>query len=290
MKKEHLSSLDFINFIEKICSFDRFSHAYLLEVFDSDDDLDLILSFVKLIFCEKVNRVSDLNCGKCNLCNLIDKRNFPDLKIIDSNGKEIKKQQIIDLQEEFKTRAIFGEKKVYIIKDADMLNSFAANTILKFLEEPEDNIVAILLTKNRFKVLDTIVSRCQCLSVYRGSVFNSELENDFFELFKLITSGDGLFINYNAIINSLMSDKVIAKKKFGDILNILMAYLDFSVCGKGDSNLKDYFDILSSFNILTITKIISIIDKEIKKLDFNVNYKLWLDSIFAQIIGVVKNG
>lgn len=290
MKKDRLSNYDFVKFIEKVCSTDKLSHAYLLEVYDCDDDLDLILSFVKLIFCEKVNKISDLNCGKCSLCNLIDKNNFPDLKIIESNGKEIKKQQIIDLQEEFKTKSYFGGKKVYIIKDVDRLNSFAANTILKFLEEPEENIIAILLTKNRFKVLDTIVSRCQCLSTYCGYVFNSELEDDFFELFKLVISGDGLFINYNAIINSLMSDKFFARKKFGDILNVLIAYLDFSVCGKENSNLIDYFDVLSSFDSLTITKIISIIDIEIKKLDFNVNYKLWLDSIFAQIIGVVKNG
>ena len=42
------------------------------------------------------------------------------------------------------------ERYEYIIKNAERLNPSSANTILKFLEEPEDNIIAILLTNNRY--------------------------------------------------------------------------------------------------------------------------------------------
>ena len=50
-------------------------------------------------------------------------------------------------------------------KEADKLNMSSANTILKFLEEPEDDIVAILVANNRYAVIETILSRCQVLSL-----------------------------------------------------------------------------------------------------------------------------
>lgn len=37
----------------------------------------------------------------------------------------------------------------------------AANSLLKFLEEPEEDIIAILSCKNTSVVLPTIISRCQ---------------------------------------------------------------------------------------------------------------------------------
>ena len=45
------------------------------------------------------------------------------------------------------------------------MNDYSANTILKFLEEPSSDIIAILLTTNRFNIISTILSRCQFLSI-----------------------------------------------------------------------------------------------------------------------------
>ena len=41
------------------------------------------------------------------------------------------------------------------------MNVQTSNSILKFLEEPLDNIIAILMTNNVSSLLDTIISRCQ---------------------------------------------------------------------------------------------------------------------------------
>ena len=43
--------------------------------------------------------------------------------------------------------------------------------------------------------------------------------------------------------------------------------------------------ILSGVKSSYITNLISIIESEIKKLEYNINYKLWLDSLFAKMIG-----
>ena len=60
----------------------------------------------------------------------------------------IKKEQLLELQEEFMTKGLLTSKKIYIITDATKLNTSSANSILKFLEEPADNIIAILLADN----------------------------------------------------------------------------------------------------------------------------------------------
>ena len=44
------------------------------------------------------------------------------------------------------------------------MNAAAANTLLKFLEEPEGEVTAILLTDSYQSILPTIQSRCQRIS------------------------------------------------------------------------------------------------------------------------------
>lgn len=286
MENLDLSNRNFISFIEKTITYDTVSHAYLIEVSDYDKDFPLVILFVKLLLCKNaIKNVKELNCNKCNVCNLIDSNNYPDFKIIEPNGKEIKKQQIISLQDEFKNKSFLNNRQIYVIKEVEKLNLSAANTILKFLEEPEDGIVAILLTTNKFKVLDTIVSRCQNLSISYNELSEEVLSEENFNLIKLLFSGDGLFINYNDIISSLMGDKLIAKKKLLDVEKILMFYLDTKACGKNVTIFNSLLDTLSSLSSRKIIKVISIIEEEVVKLEFNVNYKLWLDQFFAKVIG-----
>lgn len=102
----------------------------------------------------------DLACSFCNL--LIDSRIeiSANALVIEPDGASIKKEQIDEIKERFSTKAIVGENKVYIIRNAEKLNAAASSALLKFLEEPEPNIVAILVTDNINQVLETIKSRC----------------------------------------------------------------------------------------------------------------------------------
>ena len=71
---------------------------------------------------------------------LIDNGNYPDLKIIEPDGNVIKKVQLLSLQEQFKNKSFLNNKMIYVIKEAEKLNDSSGNTILKFLEEPEEDI------------------------------------------------------------------------------------------------------------------------------------------------------
>lgn len=150
--------------LKNAVSKDKYSHAYLFETNGFYDSYKLILSFVKAVMCPK-KQTNNQNCQDCHQCEVIDSGNFPEIEIISPDGLWIKKEQLIKLQEEFSKKAIIGNKKIYIIKEADKLNKQSANSILKFLEEPEEGIIAILITDNLYQVLETIRSRCQIISL-----------------------------------------------------------------------------------------------------------------------------
>ena len=82
------------------------------------------------------------------------------------------------MQEEFKFKNLYGKYLIYIIKQANLLNKASANTILKFLEEPHENIIAILITDNVYNCIDTIVSRCQILSLKNN---NTKIKEELYQ-------------------------------------------------------------------------------------------------------------
>jgi len=86
--------------------------------------------------------------------------NNPDFKLIDTKDTNIKIEEIRALIEKVYEKPISGEKKVYIINNAEKLTKEAANCLLKTLEEPPEYITIILTTTNEEMMLPTIKSRC----------------------------------------------------------------------------------------------------------------------------------
>ena len=54
-------------------------------------------------------------------------------------------------------------KKIFIIFNADMMNTEASNSLLKTLEEPLPGTILLLTTSAKDRLLPTIVSRCQLI-------------------------------------------------------------------------------------------------------------------------------
>ena len=268
----------FIEYIETIMKSDKLSHSYLIELGDSSLDFPFILLFVKMILCsESISSVDCLDCNRCNVCKLIDENNFPDLEIIEADGMQIKKKQLLSLKEEYQNFSLIGRRRVYIIREADKLNSSSANTILKFLEEPEDGIIAILLTKNRYRVLDTVLSRCQILSLIDSTEIFT-IDDNTIQFIHYLLSGDDLFIYYKEILDNILPEKKIAKDFFENVEKIFIQYLS----GKKNKN-NSFLEYCNREKLLAY---IAIIEEEIPKLMYNINYKLWLNSIFSRFVEV----
>ncbi|QAY67478.1 DNA polymerase III subunit delta' [Paenibacillus protaetiae] len=136
----------------------KVSHAYLFHGPAGTGRKQMALAFAKALFCTSGG---DDACGHCLECRKFEHGNQPDLIQLAPSGQSIKIEQIRELQQEFVYRGNNGGRKVYIIERAETMTVQAANSLLKFLEEPAAEVTAILITDNGQAVLPTIRSRTQ---------------------------------------------------------------------------------------------------------------------------------
>jgi len=141
----------------------RVAHAYLFEGIRGTGKKEIALLITKALFCDSLIE-GFKPCETCHNCRRINSGNHPDVHKVEPDGLSIKKQQIQNLQEEFSKKGVESSRKVYMISDADKMSVSAANSLLKFLEEPNSQTNAFLLTEQPQQLLPTILSRCQILS------------------------------------------------------------------------------------------------------------------------------
>jgi len=114
------------------------------------------------ILAKVVNCNSNSNrkpCNKCEICLGITSGSCPDVIEIDAaSNRGI--DEIRELRERVGLAPMQAKFKVYIIDEAHMLTTEAANALLKTLEEPPAHAVFILCTTEAEKLPDTVRSRC----------------------------------------------------------------------------------------------------------------------------------
>lgn len=141
----------------------RVAHAYLFEGEPGLGKKEVSLLFAKSLFCQDlINQINP--CEQCSNCKRINSLSHPDIHLIEPDGLSIKKEQIKTLQQEFSKSGVESKKKLYTIVHADKMTINAANSLLKFLEEPNVQTTAILITEQIQQILPTILSRCQVIS------------------------------------------------------------------------------------------------------------------------------
>ena len=141
----------------------RVAHAYLFEGERGTGKKDTSILLAKSLFCQN-QQDGYLPCEECTNCKKINHKNHADVHVIEPDGLSIKKEQIRLLHEEFQKKAVESLQKVYIITNAHKMTASAANSLLKFLEEPHAGTTIILLTDQIHRMLSTILSRCQTIS------------------------------------------------------------------------------------------------------------------------------
>ena len=269
----------FFDYADHIIKNNKISHAYIIELEDYETDMIDVYDFIKMILLEKTH--SELESVSDNIIKFIDNNSYSDIKVIEPEGNNIRKKQLLDLQREYSNKSLSGSKRIYVIKNAEKMNQASGNTLLKFLEEPEDDIVALLLTNNRYNIIETIISRCQILSLKEADILDDE-EEKLLEFLEFVVNPKKFFIKYNYFINNYISDKNIAKEKFNSIEKTIIEYLNNQYFG--DSFNEKINSILDKVDEKKLLFYISIIEQELLKLEYNVNYKLWIDSLFSKLI------
>src|SRR5690625_1094878 len=142
----------------------RVSHAYLIQGMRGTGKKMFAKLIAMTFFCNEKDGIEP--CQTCHMCKRILSKNHPDVHWIEPDGYSIKNEQISLLQKEFGYTGLESPKKMYVINHAETLTNNAANRILKFLEEPETEVIALLLTDNGQGILPTIRSRCQVIDLH----------------------------------------------------------------------------------------------------------------------------
>ena len=139
----------------------RWSHAYLLHGYQGQPLLPIAQFLAQSLLCEQP---SPLACGTCLTCLRFLQQDYTDIVMIDGSEATIKKQDVLSLESRF---AITGlekaNKQIYVLHQVEAMTPEAINALLKFLEEPNLEIYAILTTMSLDDVLPTIQSRSQVI-------------------------------------------------------------------------------------------------------------------------------
>ena len=140
------------------------SHAYLITGGSGESREALIQRLTAAYLCEGAE---GRPCGQCRPCRKVSQGIHPDVSRTAPapDKKEIAVDQIRTLRADAYIRPNEGRRKVYIIAPADAMNPAAQNALLKVLEEGPGYAAFLLDTARPGKLLDTVRSRCEPLSL-----------------------------------------------------------------------------------------------------------------------------
>jgi DNA polymerase III subunit delta' len=138
----------------------RLPHALLIHEAPGSGGDWLAQWTARLVLCQSATGAP---CGACPSCHRAANAHHPDLLLVQpiEDSRQIRIEQVRELSQELSLTAHQGAYKVAIITPADTLNRFAANALLKTLEEPPARTLLMLVVTQPSRLPATILSRCQ---------------------------------------------------------------------------------------------------------------------------------
>jgi len=255
---------------------EHLSHAFLIETNDQEQCLLDLQEILCQINCEQVY---DPNCQNCSLCHLLKSNNLPSFIIIRPDGQNIKKNQVLEMKQKFSTKPIYSKYNMYVMMNAEKFNASSANTILKFLEEPEEGILGFFLTNNKENIIDTIRSRCQIISNFYD-VTNQE-DDVFLQI--VIDYLKDVYLSCESLDcnRSLLQKEQLLKENytilFQTILNIYYLFYQVTLQIKSLPEIYEPLRFLLKRNSSYFLKQLKLVEELEHELSYNVNINLLLD-------------
>ena len=200
--------------------------------------------FAKTINC--LNPTADGEaCGKCESCKAIEKGNSFNLVELDAASNN-SVDDIRNITDQVNVPPQNGKYRVFIIDEVHMLSNAAFNAFLKTLEEPPKNVVFILATTERHKVIPTIMSRCQVYDFRRITV------NDIIDHLQYVADQEGVVAEREALgVIALKADGAMrdALSVFDQVVASTHGQLSYKAT-VGALNVLDkeyYFNLIDTF-------------------------------------------
>ncbi len=149
----------------------RVGHAYIFEGPQGVGRQTLAKEFAKLLLCE--NPQQGEPCRACKSCSMCESGNHPDVQIITNQlydatkkSKDVLVDTVRSMKKDIFIKPYASERKIYIVPNADTMNVYAQNSLLKVLEEPPEYCTIILLAENENMFLPTILSRTVTMKLF----------------------------------------------------------------------------------------------------------------------------
>ena len=263
----------------------------------------LAYHFINYVLSLDENYSYDLNNFEINNENksykLTQNKTNPNLNLIDVNDdkKNIDINQIRDLISNLNKSSFNLKPRFVLIDNVDLLNINSINALLKIIEEPNDNIIFILINNNK-KILPTLNSRClnfkiSLTYVQSINIINKILNKNIFdsvskelinfystpgELYKLIIFSNEIDINLESISLREFISLIISKKyykKESSIKNLIYSMIEY------------YFRINTSIDN---TKLIKFHNYFLNKINDTKKFNLDEESLFIEFEDIILNG
>ena len=140
----------------------KLSHAYLIEGGEGCGKTYFARFAAAAVLCTG----DKTPCGKCPSCVKALAGSHPDLFYFSPDKKaSMGVETVRDIKKSLFFMPNDGDRKVYIIDDAQKMTVQAQNALLKFIEEPPASVLFFIVADKKESLLPTVVSRTRIISL-----------------------------------------------------------------------------------------------------------------------------
>lgn len=142
----------------------KISHAYLIQGEKLSGKHMVADIFARALQCE---HEGNRPCNECRSCKQAMNGNHPDIIYVEHDKPNVISVDNVRTQinGDIAIKPYSGPHKIYIMDEAEKMNTQAQNALLKTLEEPPEYAVILLLSTSVEAMLPTILSRCVVLDI-----------------------------------------------------------------------------------------------------------------------------
>ncbi len=265
---------------EILSKINNYSHAYLIDT----NDLDSSYSFVKELAKKIIISTNDeLLYTNDQISSLIEENNFDDFYVLNPDTNNIKIEELNELFNYFETKSLRNNgNRVYVIYGMERFSTTLSNKILKFLEEPENNIYGILMTQNINVLLPTIISRCQTIKLSYETTFDDEKLNNMKNFLSFFIKNR---LNTIAYTNNYWLKYEGNRKDYVECFSIIERILSSYINKYHDVGYEKefYLEDLSKLPIEKVIEILRITNKIKGLINYNINLNLLIDRYIIEM-------
>lgn len=151
--------------LQNVLKYKKISHAYLFQGEKLSGKRMIADIFARALQCESSDSEGK-PCNQCRSCKQAINSNHPDIIYVEHDKPNVISVDNIRTQinGDIAIKPYSSVYKIYIVDEAEKMNTQAQNALLKTLEEPPEYAIILLLSTRAEAMLPTILSRCVTLN------------------------------------------------------------------------------------------------------------------------------